>query len=115
MVFTDVAGSTVSSSFWPLLRDQKQKRWLWRAWSWPISLQGLTARHSNGCNMTFADGHGEMVHWKDPRTLGLIKGTIADEVEASENNCDLEYMVRILVGDKPVLDETEEGESTDGL
>jgi len=74
----------------------------------PVGLQGLTARHGNGCNMTFADGHGEMICWKDPRTLGLIKGTIADEVEASESNPDLDYIVRVIVGDRPVLDVIEE-------
>jgi len=49
-----------------------------------------------------------MVRWKDQRTLGLIKGTFPDEVEASENNADLTYLVRILVGGILVQDEVEE-------
>jgi hypothetical protein len=53
-----------------------------------------------------------MVHWKDPRTLGLIKGTVADEVEASEDNGDLDYLVHALAGNRPVQDETEDDEET---
>jgi prepilin-type processing-associated H-X9-DG protein len=109
MVFVDREDNDDGpSGFWPLVRDREQKKWFWRPWSWPPGQQCMTARHSNGCNMTFADGHGEMIHWKDPRTLGLIKGTIAGEVEASENNPDLEYLVRVLVGDRLVEDENGE-------
>jgi hypothetical protein len=49
-----------------------------------------------------------MIRWKDERTLGLIKGTIADEVEASDGNVDLEYMVRILAGKRAVQDQSVE-------
>jgi len=108
MVFVDTA-SNLTDHFWPLLRDQDQKKWLWRPPDF-MGLAGVTNRHGNGCNMTFADGHGEMIHWKDPRTLGLIKGTVADEVQASANNADLEYLVRVLVGDRPVQDKAEEEE-----
>ncbi len=113
LVFTDIQ-SVSAECFWPLLRDPEQKRWLWR----PPDLAGLggiTNRHGNGCNMTFADGHGEMVRWKDQRTLQLIKGTIADEIAASQENADLDFLVRVLVGDRPVHNESEEGESTDGI
>lgn len=103
MVFADreLAGSMC---FWPLLRDHKNERWLWRPWSWPPGLQGMTSRHGNGCNMTFADGHGQSVHWKDDRTLRLIRGTLADQVEASNQNPDLEYMVRILTSHAAIQD-----------
>jgi prepilin-type N-terminal cleavage/methylation domain-containing protein/prepilin-type processing-associated H-X9-DG protein len=107
-VFADREG-TASSCYWPLLRDSKQKLWLWRPPDL-FGVGGISARHGNGCNMTFVDGHGEMVHWKDPRTLGLIKGTIADEVEASLDNGDLDYLVRALVGNRPVQDETKDTE-----
>jgi prepilin-type N-terminal cleavage/methylation domain-containing protein/prepilin-type processing-associated H-X9-DG protein len=115
MVFAD-RQVNMSLSYWPLLRDHDQKRWLWREPNL-LGVGGMTARHGNGCNMTFADGHGERIIWKDPRTLGLIKGTISNEVEASQDNPDLDYLVRILVGDRPVEDETEEeeGESANGL
>jgi prepilin-type N-terminal cleavage/methylation domain-containing protein/prepilin-type processing-associated H-X9-DG protein len=104
MVFAD---AETGGCFWPLLRDSEQKKWLWRPPDM-LGLAGVTLRHGNGCNMTFADGHGEMIHWKDQRTLGLIKGTLVDEVEASANNADLDYLVRVLVGDRPVQDKTEE-------
>jgi prepilin-type N-terminal cleavage/methylation domain-containing protein/prepilin-type processing-associated H-X9-DG protein len=108
MVFADATGHDMDG-FWPLLRDSQQRKWLWRPPDL-FGLGGITSRHGNACNMTFADGHGEMVHWKDQRTLGLIKGTVADEVEASENNADLDYLVRVLVGDRPVHDEIEKEE-----
>jgi len=108
MVFVDVQ-SSVSECFWPLLRDRERKRWLWRTPNL-LGVGGITSRHGNGCNMTFADGHGEMIRWKDQRTLQLIKGTIADEVKASGDNADLDYLVRVLVGDRPISDESEEQE-----
>jgi prepilin-type N-terminal cleavage/methylation domain-containing protein/prepilin-type processing-associated H-X9-DG protein len=86
-----------STCFWPILRD-RDKRWVWRPYSWPASsgLQSMTGRHNNGCNMAFADGHGEYTAWKDDRTRRLIKGRIAEPNEASLDNRDLEYMVSIL-------------------
>ena len=115
MVFTDVyaaAGRGRRRSFWPLLREEAERseggaivgrsdgmstsRWVWRPWSWPVSLQSMTARHNNGSNMSFADGHVEYTRWRDRRTLGLIKGTIADPEEASWDNVDLDYMVSLL-------------------
>jgi len=95
MVLVDVESAS-QTCFWPLLWNRTQ--WKWRPWSWPpsSSLQGMTARHSNGCNMSFADGHGQYRHWKDGRTVKLIKGRIADSDKASGDNRDLEYMVKIL-------------------
>ena len=66
-----------SDCFWPLVLDDD--RWLWRPWSWPPGLQGLTNRHRNGCNVSFADAHGEWIHWKDDRTRKLIQGRIASQ------------------------------------
>lgn len=83
-----------SDCFWPLVRDDD--RWLWRPWSWPPGLQGLTNRHRNGCNVSFADAHGEWIHWKDDRTRKLILGRIADPKAGSDNNPDLEYMIESL-------------------
>lgn len=101
MVFADRELNS-AECFWPLLRDKN--RWTWRPWSMFPGLQGMTSRHGNGCNMTFADGHGESVHWKDERTLRLIRGTLADQVEASNLNPDLEYMVRILTSNATIHD-----------
>jgi prepilin-type N-terminal cleavage/methylation domain-containing protein/prepilin-type processing-associated H-X9-DG protein len=95
LLFADVE-SEASGCFWPVLRDGD--RWVWRPWSWPpgASLQGITARHANGCNMSFADGHGGYFRWKDARTLQLIKGQIVDSTKASSDNRDLDYMVQVL-------------------
>jgi len=35
----------------------------WRWWDWPAS------RHNNGCTLSFADGHAEIWHWRDPYVL----------------------------------------------
>ena len=45
--------------------------------------------HSNGCNLSFADGHCEYWKWKDPRTIECVKHEI-DKDEASIDNLDLE-------------------------
>ena len=99
MVLVDVEAEShmmPRSCFWPLVRNDET--WLWRPWSWPPAgnLQGMTARHNDGCNMSFADGHGEYRRWRDRRTLKMIKGFIADSTEASKDNVDLEFSVDIL-------------------
>ena len=95
LVLVDVESES-QTCFWPLMWSRK--RWTWRPWSWPptASLQGMTARHSNGCNLSFADGHGQYKRWKDSRTLKLIKGQLADPNRASRENGDLDHMVEIL-------------------
>jgi prepilin-type N-terminal cleavage/methylation domain-containing protein/prepilin-type processing-associated H-X9-DG protein len=90
-----------SDCFWPLVLSDDQ--WLWRPWSAHPGLQGLTNRHRNGCNVSFADGHGEWTHWKDERTRKLIKGLLADAKESSKDNPDLDYMIEALTG-HPVPD-----------
>ncbi len=108
MVFVDVEPES-QSCFWPLQRyetpkerekgeEQEEVHWRWRLWSWPpsTSLQNMTARHNNGCNMTFADGHGEYRRWRDPRTLKLIKGLSTEPNIVSDDNPDLEYTIDIL-------------------
>ncbi len=83
-----------SDCFWPLVLDNDQ--WLWRPWSLHPGLQGLTNRHRNGCNASFADGHGEWTHWKDDRTRKLIQGRLADAKKGSRDNPDLDYMIDTL-------------------
>jgi prepilin-type processing-associated H-X9-DG protein len=85
-----------SDCFWPVMREDE--RWMWRPWSWPPSagLQSVTGRHNDGCNMSFADGHGEYTHWRDDRTVRWIKGLIAEPDEASVGNRDLEHLVTVL-------------------
>jgi prepilin-type N-terminal cleavage/methylation domain-containing protein/prepilin-type processing-associated H-X9-DG protein len=113
LVFIDIQANA-NTCFWPLLRtaddsedmkDQVETEendvWMWRPFSWPASnsIQGMTARHSNGCNMSFADGHGQYYRWEDARTLKLIKGRIADPEKASADNTDLDYLVRAQTRD----------------
>jgi prepilin-type N-terminal cleavage/methylation domain-containing protein/prepilin-type processing-associated H-X9-DG protein len=49
-------------------------------WDFPASW------HSQGCNMSFGDGHVEYWHWKDPRTPTAVNGTV------TVNNPDLEKL-----------------------
>jgi prepilin-type N-terminal cleavage/methylation domain-containing protein/prepilin-type processing-associated H-X9-DG protein len=95
LVFADIE-EHANPCFWPVVLEKD--RWLLRPWSWPpsSSLQGMTARHLDGCNMSFADGHAAYRRWKDPRTLRLIKGLMADSGEASSDNTDLDTLVAIL-------------------
>jgi prepilin-type N-terminal cleavage/methylation domain-containing protein/prepilin-type processing-associated H-X9-DG protein len=60
---------------------------------WPLNI--ITARHNNGCNLSFADGHCEFWKWKDPRTIELANGQISESA-ASDDNPDLQRMVQLL-------------------
>jgi prepilin-type N-terminal cleavage/methylation domain-containing protein/prepilin-type processing-associated H-X9-DG protein len=111
MVFVDKEDGG-AECFWPLVWNRTT--WVWRPWSWPPGLQGMTARHSNGCNMTFADGHGEATHWKDERTLKLIRGTLADEKQASAQNPDLAYVVRVLGANRAAAADGDEPPASSG-
>lgn len=97
LVFVDRALSS-DKAYWPIVRDDGA--WIWRPFALIPGLQGMTSRHGNGCNMTYADGHGELTRWTDSRTIQLIKGAIADPVEASSDNPDLDHMVHILGGNR---------------
>lgn len=96
LVFVDIEPGRFSEGFWPIMQNRGQ--WTWRPWSWPVSMQNITGRHNDGCNMTFADGHGDYTHWKDARTRKLIKGLIADPNQASVDNPDLKYVISGLAG-----------------
>ncbi len=61
--------------------------------------RNITARHSRGCNLSFADGHCEFWKYKDRRTVDLADWKISPK-DASDNNADLEYMIRLLRGRK---------------
>jgi prepilin-type N-terminal cleavage/methylation domain-containing protein/prepilin-type processing-associated H-X9-DG protein len=55
----------LSPSSWTIWYDQE--RW----WD------QITARHGDGTNLAFADGHSEYWKWKDPRTLDVAKADYA--------------------------------------
>jgi len=59
--------------------------------------RNITARHSNGCNMSFADSHCEYWKYSDPRTVDLANWQIGPD-EASPENYDLERFVQLLMG-----------------
>jgi len=59
--------------------------------------RNITARHSGGCSLSFADGHSEYWRYADQRTIELANWQIGPD-EASEGNRDLERMVRLLRG-----------------
>lgn len=59
--------------------------------------RNITARHGDGCNLSFADIHGEYWKWKDQRTVKLANWGI-DPEDASAGNRDLQRMVRLLRG-----------------
>jgi len=59
--------------------------------------RNLTARHSGGCNITFADGHCEYWKYRDPRTISLAEYAL-EPPDASDYNPDLDRMVELLRG-----------------
>lgn len=95
---TDVDPETPGIEFRAIIKSRSQ--WVWNPWAGlaGVNSQNMTARHADGCNMTFADGHGGYTRWRDPRTLKFIKGTLANPQEASDDNPDLRYVVDILGG-----------------
>ena len=48
--------------------------------------------HNHGCNFSFADGHAELLKWRDPRTLAL---KVINSV-STPNNPDLRKLQAIL-------------------
>ncbi len=68
----------------------------------------ITARHGDGTNFSFADGHSEYWKWKDPRTLEVAKMDYAhwqgtarhdDSIAKQPGNPDLHKVQRAAWGD----------------
>ncbi|MBA7477060.1 hypothetical protein ES707_12458 [subsurface metagenome] len=59
--------------------------------------RNITARHADGCNVSFADIHCEYWKYSDRRTVKLANWEISPD-DASAGNRDLERMVRLLKG-----------------
>ena len=93
IVFIDAASRTrwIEGSFRPINVSSTTPRWRTE------NGHNITARHSDGCNMSFADYHCEYRKWKDPRTVELANWEIGPAA-ASGNNRDLERMVEVLKG-----------------
>lgn len=91
-------------AFWPLTGDSSSLEWefLRNNEQFPgvngIPLNIITARHNNGCNLSFADGHVEYWKYQDPRTVTLAveESTRQDEIDFSVGNPDLEKMAALL-------------------
>ncbi len=66
----------LSPNSWTLWYDQE--RW----WD------QITARHGDGTNFGFADGHSEYWKWKDPRTLDVAKADYAVWQNSTRNGAD---------------------------
>jgi len=94
IVFIDAASRTrwIEGSFQPINVSSTTPRWRTEN-----DGHNITARHSDGCNMSFADHHCKYWKWKDPRTVSLANWEI-DAAAASGNNRDLERMVEVLEG-----------------
>ena len=84
----------LSPNSWTIWYDQE--RW----WD------QITARHGDGTNLSFADGHSEYWKWKDPRTIEIAKmdngywqgtGRHAD-ISTSTGNPDLHKVQRAAWG-----------------
>jgi prepilin-type N-terminal cleavage/methylation domain-containing protein/prepilin-type processing-associated H-X9-DG protein len=66
----------LSPSSWTVHYDQE--RW----WD------QITARHGDGTNFSFADGHSEYWKWKDPRTLDVAKADYSIWQNTTRNGAD---------------------------
>jgi prepilin-type N-terminal cleavage/methylation domain-containing protein/prepilin-type processing-associated H-X9-DG protein len=59
--------------------------------------RNITARHGDGCNLSFADGSCRSWKYRDKRTIALANWELGPD-EASEYNVDLDRMVQLLRG-----------------
>lgn len=94
MVFVDASSRTrwIEGSFCPIVDiEARPPEWFLK------NSRNISARHSNGCNVSFADFHCEYWKYKDERTVKLAYWKI-NPIEASNENRDLERMVELLKG-----------------
>ena len=102
-IFGEEWSGWLRGPFWPFSAGSKFTTWEFPRFDPPnshMSINIITARHNNGCNLSFADGHCEYWKYKDRRTVKLaVEATDRqDEIDASVNNPDLDYMVKLLKG-----------------
>ena len=101
MVFTDATShhKWIERSFCPIVDiEAEQPEWNVRKDAEGIIIQIITARHGDGCNLSFADMHCEYWKWSDRRTVRLADWEEISPAEASPGNVDLERMVKLLKG-----------------
>lgn len=99
MVFVDASSSWewIHNGYFPIKFNGETNRREWWPWDDPKHRQQITARHSGGCNMSFADFHCEYWRWKDQRTIKFANREISAE-EASDRNEDIERLLEVLEG-----------------
>jgi prepilin-type N-terminal cleavage/methylation domain-containing protein/prepilin-type processing-associated H-X9-DG protein len=87
-------------AFWALAGDTDTPQWKFERNPDGVPWNIITARHNQGCNLSFADGHVDYWKYKDRRTIQLAveETDRQDEIEFSTENPDLDYMVTLLKG-----------------
>ncbi|MFA5293416.1 MAG: type II secretion system protein [Phycisphaerae bacterium] len=110
MVFTDADGGLrgarddywLCGLFWPLTESPTGLQWKFYRNGDGVPCNIITARHNSGSNLSFADGHCSYWRYKDQRTVKLAddETTRQNEIDASADNPDLEYMIELLKGKK---------------
>ena len=101
MVFTDATShhKWLEGSFCPIVDIEAEvPEWNVRKDAEGRITQIITARHGDGCNLSFADMHCEYWKWSDRRTVRLADWEEISPEEASPGNLDLQRMVKLLKG-----------------
>jgi len=101
MVFTDATShhEWIEGSFCPIVDiEAVQPEWNVRKDADGIITQIITARHGDGCNLSFADMHCEYWKYNDRRTVRLADWEEISPEDASAGNVDLRRMVKLLRG-----------------
>jgi prepilin-type N-terminal cleavage/methylation domain-containing protein/prepilin-type processing-associated H-X9-DG protein len=101
MVVIDASsqGRWIDGSFSPVV-DIEAEQPVWYVWENPVGVisRNISARHGDGCNLSFADIHCEYWKYSDQRTVKLVDWQEISPDDASPGNRDLERMVRLLRG-----------------
>lgn len=79
----------IGYGFWPV--DWRDKVW------WLHEYNNITARHLEGCNLSFADTHCEYRRWKDKRTVDIANWNFSQDGQNGGNQ-DLEFLFEVLKG-----------------
>jgi prepilin-type N-terminal cleavage/methylation domain-containing protein/prepilin-type processing-associated H-X9-DG protein len=100
LVFIDAA----CSASW--IDGPFELRWTPNGPHWPLSdHQSITARHSNGCNISLADGHCEYWKYRDPRTVSHANGD--PQAHDTVDNPDIERAMDLLGWQDRLLEEAD--------
>ncbi len=101
MVVIDASseGQWIEGSFSPVFDiEAVSPVWYVRVNPDPVISRNITARHGEGCNLSFADMHCEYWKYSDRRTVKVADWGEMSPAEASGGNVDLQRMVRLLRG-----------------